>query len=248
MPRFAERLFPLVAVILLVLFYFYRGYWAPHPIGHQAIDFYPGQYARIVFNSGEPISGAMQAVHAASDPAALTAAIAVVQKMVDAGDAEAAFRLGRYYHLESAEPDYKLALKYYQIAADENHAWAMNNLGLLYQYGLGVGRDDEKAYNYYEQASRYVNPWSYNNLSQMTGNINWLAQGAAKDCNLRMIFIDRMAIMGGDGKAAPRSTARLVYLAIPVKQTLDGATGQMIIHGLTPPTMSNTTIAVGHSI
>jgi hypothetical protein len=58
-------------------------------------------------------------------------------------------------------------------------------------------------------------------------------QGPAKDCNLRMIFIDRMAIMGADGKAAPRATARLVYLAIPVKETATGATGQMIIHGLT---------------
>src|SRR6476620_6075534 len=30
-------------------------------------------------------------------------------------------------------------------------------------------------------------------------------QGPAKDCNLRMIFIDRMAIMGADGKPAPRA-------------------------------------------
>jgi hypothetical protein len=59
------------------------------------------------------------------------------------------------------------------------------------------------------------------------------AQGPAKDCNLRMIFIDRMAIMGADGKSAPRATARLVYLAIPVKETATGTVGQMIIHGLT---------------
>src|SRR3978361_1235710 len=58
-------------------------------------------------------------------------------------------------------------------------------------------------------------------------------QGPAQDANLRMIFIDRMAIMGGDGKPAARPTARLVYLAIPVKQTAGGAVGQMIIHGLT---------------
>ncbi|HKA45759.1 MAG TPA: hypothetical protein VKF40_27465 [Burkholderiales bacterium] len=58
-------------------------------------------------------------------------------------------------------------------------------------------------------------------------------QGPAKDCNLRMIFIDRMAIMGGDGKPAARATARLVYLAIPVRHTATGAAGQMIIHGLT---------------
>ena len=58
-------------------------------------------------------------------------------------------------------------------------------------------------------------------------------QGPAKDANLRMIFIDRMAIMGGDGKPAARPTARLVYLAIPVRQTATGVAGQMIIHGLT---------------
>jgi hypothetical protein len=58
-------------------------------------------------------------------------------------------------------------------------------------------------------------------------------QGPAKDANLRMIFIDRMGIIGADGKAAARPNARLVYLAIPVKQTAGGATGQMIIHGLT---------------
>jgi hypothetical protein len=58
-------------------------------------------------------------------------------------------------------------------------------------------------------------------------------QGPAKDCNLRMIFIDRMAIIGGDGKPAARPTSRLVYLAIPVRQTGGGAAGQMIIYGLT---------------
>ena len=58
-------------------------------------------------------------------------------------------------------------------------------------------------------------------------------KGPAKDCNLRMIFIDRMAIMGADGKPAARPTARLVYLAIPVRQTGGGAAGQMIIYGMT---------------
>lgn len=55
--------------------------------------------------------------------------------------------------------------------------------------------------------------------------------GPAKDCNLRMIFIDRMAVMGADGKS--KGSERLVYLAIPVKQTNGMATGQMIIAGLT---------------
>lgn len=57
--------------------------------------------------------------------------------------------------------------------------------------------------------------------------------GPAKDCNLRMIFIDRMAIMADGGKTAMPHTARLVYLAIPVKQTGTDNAGQIIIHGLT---------------
>ncbi len=56
--------------------------------------------------------------------------------------------------------------------------------------------------------------------------------GPAKDCNLRMIFIDRMGIIGRDGKPAVRPTGRLVYLAIPVKRTGTDVAGQIIIHGL----------------
>jgi len=58
-------------------------------------------------------------------------------------------------------------------------------------------------------------------------------QGPAKDANLRMIFIDRMAIAGADGKPFGKGSERLVYVAIPVKQTGGAATGQMIIAGLT---------------
>ena len=55
--------------------------------------------------------------------------------------------------------------------------------------------------------------------------------GNAKDANLRMIFIDRVAILGPDAK--PRGSTQMVYLAIPVKQTAGSAAGQMIIAGLT---------------
>jgi hypothetical protein len=60
---------------------------------------------------------------------------------------------------------------------------------------------------------------------------NIAAQGPAKDCNLRMIFIDRVDITGADG--APAGSSRLVYLAIPVKQSGSTTVGQMIIAGLT---------------
>ena len=47
---------------------------------------------------------------------------------------------------------------------------------------------------------------------------NIATQGPAKDCNLRLIFIDRVDITGADG--APLSSSRLVYLAVPVGCTL----------------------------
>src|SRR4051812_22103797 len=47
---------------------------------------------------------------------------------------------------------------------------------------------------------------------------NVAPQGPAKDCNLRVIFIDRITINGPDGKPVGKGSNRLVYLAAPVKE------------------------------
>ncbi len=60
---------------------------------------------------------------------------------------------------------------------------------------------------------------------------NIATQGPAKDCNLRLIFIDRVDITDEKGQAT--GSGGLVYLAIPVKQTGTSNNGQMIIGGLT---------------
>src|SRR5215468_2489403 len=55
-------------------------------------------------------------------------------------------------------------------------------------------------------------------------------QGPAKDCNLRLIFIDRVDVTNPDN--TPKTADQLVYIAIPVKQTGTSNVGQMIINGL----------------
>jgi len=60
---------------------------------------------------------------------------------------------------------------------------------------------------------------------------NIATTGAAKDANLRMIFIDRIAVTAPDG--APVGSSQMVYLAIPVKQAATNALAQMLIFGLT---------------
>jgi len=61
---------------------------------------------------------------------------------------------------------------------------------------------------------------------------NVAAQGAAKDCNLRAVFIDRVTINGPDGKPVGKGSNRLVYLVAPVKDAF-GTNVQLVIGGLT---------------
>jgi peroxiredoxin len=63
--------------------------------------------------------------------------------------------------------------------------------------------------------------------------INIATQGAAKDANLRVVFIDRMTINAPDGKPAGATVSnRLVYLVAPVREP-GGANAQHVIGGLT---------------
>src|SRR5262252_5222383 len=79
---------------------------------------------------------------------------------------------------------------------------------------------------------------------------NIATSGPAKDCNLRLIFIDRVDITAADGQ--PTGSSRLVYLAAPVKQSGSSTVGQMIIAGLTteakdaPGPFGNYEVATSH--
>jgi hypothetical protein len=56
--------------------------------------------------------------------------------------------------------------------------------------------------------------------------------GPAKDCNVRLIFVDRVDINGPDG--APVGTEQMVYFASPIKKTgSNEMAGQMVIDGIT---------------
>jgi len=61
---------------------------------------------------------------------------------------------------------------------------------------------------------------------------NVATQGAAKDANLRAVFIDRLTVNGPDGKPVGTGSNRLVYLVAPVKDP-GGANVQLVIGGLT---------------
>ncbi len=56
-------------------------------------------------------------------------------------------------------------------------------------------------------------------------------QGAAKDCNVRLIFADRFTVNGADGKPVGKGSSRIVFFAAPVKDKA-GANAQLILGGL----------------
>jgi TPR repeat protein len=59
------------------------------------------------------------------------------------GGAEAQFHLGLHYAncAEGLEPNYKVAIEWYRKAAEQNHALAEFNLGVMYASGHGVTPD-----------------------------------------------------------------------------------------------------------
>ena len=61
---------------------------------------------------------------------------------------------------------------------------------------------------------------------------NAATQGAAKDANIRLIFIDASNIVGPDNKLLGKGKDLLVYMAAPVKQADGSGNGQMILGGL----------------
>jgi hypothetical protein len=82
---------------------------------------------------------------------------------------------------------------------------------------------------------------------------NVATQGAAKDCNLRAIFIDRVTVNGPDGRPLGKGSHRVIWLAAPVKEP-GGANAQIIIGGLTddpsqvPGPFGNYLLATTHTM
>ena len=92
----------------------------------------------------------------ASAPASqLADSIANVQKRAKAGDAAAQTILGfwLYSGFDSVKQDYKQAVYWWDLAAKQNNADAIANLGYCYQRGQGVEADSIQAFKLFESAA-----------------------------------------------------------------------------------------------
>ena len=90
----------------------------------------------------------------------------------------------------------------------------------------------EQTAEYRFQLDMHVNDAALAKLLPAGWEANVAATGAAKDCNIRLIFIDAVNVVGPDNKILGKGSNRLAYLAAPIKQTGGTMTGQMILGGI----------------
>nr|WP_181718316.1 tetratricopeptide repeat protein [Psychrobacter sp.]QJS05259.1 sel1 repeat protein [Psychrobacter sp.] len=94
--------------------------------------------------------------------------------LAEQGDMEAQFNMGftHYNGIEKGDGKeytvitrgYEKAFEWFTKAAEQGHADAQNNLGLMYKAGLGVSHDDYVAFEWFTKAAEQGHADAQNNL------------------------------------------------------------------------------------
>jgi len=104
--------------------------------------------------------------------------------------AQALFKEGNEYYKRR---DYKEAIRLYRDAADLGNAYAMNNIGTMYEHGEGVSKSHLEAVKWYKKAAELGDSLAMNNLGIMyvhgvgvshnyTEALKWFKKAAELGC------------------------------------------------------------------
>lgn len=66
-------------------------------------------------------------------------------------------------------PDPAVAMKWYLLAAAQNHPSAQNNIGFLYAQGKGVPQDNNKAREWFQRAADQGDELAKENIKRLKG-------------------------------------------------------------------------------
>ncbi|MEA1651391.1 tetratricopeptide repeat protein [Nitrospirillum sp. BR 11164] len=143
-------------------------------------------------------------------------AVALLTPLAEKGDADAQTYLGWIYEeplvtitatgsQPAFVPDNTKARAWYEKAAAQGQAHALNNLGSLYFLGRGVPEDRAKGIELFQQAAAKGDIQAQNNLTMIYYN----GVGTAKDSQAALMWCERAAIQGD-----PQSLHFLAALSI----------------------------------
>ncbi len=90
----------------------------------------------------------------------------------------------------------------------------------------------EQSNEYRFQLDVAVNPQALAKLLPAGWEAAIATQGPPKDCNLRLIFIDRVNVLDAANRVLPPGKDIAVYLEVPVRQSGGTATGRMVLAGI----------------
>jgi len=145
---------------------------------------------------GLGLAGLFLAVHPAmaqpTDPNSAETLANRLGQAIDAGDANAAFRLAEMYRSgENQVPrDLTRAVSLYKTAARlENHPMAMNALGILHEQGWGVKASQALALQWYGKAARAGSAMALANL----GEIHARGDGVLQDYRKAVVELKKAA-------------------------------------------------------
>jgi len=81
--------------------------------------------------------------------------LADIQAQAEQGNAEQQYVLANLYcNGEGVAQDYRQAAKLFYHAALQDHRGAQSKLGLCFEYGYGIGKDEEEALRWYARAQQ----------------------------------------------------------------------------------------------
>lgn len=89
--------------------------------------------------------------------------------LAEKGNRIAEYNLGVYYDngIEGLDKDNKEAASWYLKAANQNHPSAQNNLGIMYENGIGVKQSNSEAFKWYQKAAKQGAASGQFNLADM---------------------------------------------------------------------------------
>ena len=102
------------------------------------------------------------------------------------------FQLARALTLANKQRE---AIKYYLDAADRRHAGAMNDLGGVFEYGLGVPKNLSTAIEWYERAAGLGHTGAMTHLGQLSEN----GAGGPQDIGNARRWYEKAAMLGNAG-------------------------------------------------
>lgn len=108
----------------------------------------------VALSSEEKFKRSKQLFEKYNDERTLNLSMALLKESADEGFKRAQVEMGIFLSDSLIfEPDYPLAIKYFEMAALSNDGEACFNLGILYMNGTGVNKNIEKSFDYFNKSA-----------------------------------------------------------------------------------------------